>query len=146
LTPDGLTSSRRILGIDFGTKRIGVAVSDPLRVIATGVTVVANAPNAFSEIKHLAEEYGAGTIVVGMPFNLKGERGMKAREVEAFIDQLKAATGLEIVTWDERFTSHTAHATLRTMGAKKKQRQSKTQIDIMASALILQGYLDSLKQ
>lgn len=136
---------KRILGIDYGTKRIGVAVSDPLRIIATGVTVVANTPGAIAEIKRLAAEYDVATIVVGMPFNLKGEKGAKANEVELFIDALAKGTGCEIVAWDERFTSYTAHETLRAMGATRKQRQSKEKIDLMASALILQGYLDALK-
>ena len=141
-----MSLARRILGIDYGTKRIGVAVSDPMRVIARGVKVVMNSSNACAEIKRIADDYDVEKIVVGMPLNLKGEKGMKAKEVETFIDQLKYATQLEIVTWDERFTSHTAHETLRTMGAKKKQRQSKEQIDLMASALILQGYLDAAKK
>ena len=136
---------KRILGIDYGTKRIGIAVSDPLRIIATGVTVLTNSPEIISEIKRLAVEYDVATIVVGMPFNLKGEKGAKAKEVDLFMHALAAGTGCEVVAWDERFTSHTAHETLRTMGATKKQRQSKPKIDLMASALILQGYLDALK-
>ena len=136
---------KRILGIDFGTKRIGIAVSDPLRIIATGVTVLANTPGAIAEIKRLAAEYDVATIVVGMPFNLKGEKGAKAKEVDVFIQALERGTGCEIVAWDERFTSSTAHETLRTMGATRKQRQSKAKIDLMASALILQGYLDASK-
>ena len=146
MTPDRASPTKRILGIDFGTKRIGIAVSDPLGIIASGLAVVVNAPQALTEIKRLAEQYDVAKIVVGMPYNLKGEKGTKAREVEAFMVDLQAATGLDIISWDERFTSQTAHETLLFMGAKKKQRQSKSRIDVMASALILQGYLDSLKE
>jgi len=138
-----LKQTKRILGIDYGEKRIGIAVSDPMKIIAKGIKVIENSANALREIQHIAMEYDVEIIVVGMPFNLKGERGTMAKEVEVFIDKLKGSTGLEIVTWDERFTSHTAHETLRTMGVKKKQRQEKSQIDLMASALILQGYLDA---
>jgi putative Holliday junction resolvase len=137
--------SKRILGLDYGTKRIGVAVSDPLRVIAKGLKVVMNSPRAVGEIGAIAEEYDVQRIVVGMPFNLKGEIGSMAKEVETFMGKLKAATGREVVPWDERFTSHTAHETMRSMGVKKLRRRSKTDIDMMASALILQGYLDATR-
>lgn len=140
-----MSPTKRILGIDYGTKRIGISVSDPLKIIARGLQVVYNTSKAISEIKRLAVEYDVDKIVVGMPFNLKGERGQKAEEVSVFIENLKAEVGIEVVEWDERFTSQDAHQTLRDMGAKKKQRQSKEKIDEIASALILQGYLDSQK-
>jgi putative Holliday junction resolvase len=140
-----VSPTKRILGIDYGTKRIGISVSDPLKIIARGLQVVYNTSKAISEIKRLAVEYDVDKIVVGMPFNLKGERGQKAEEVSVFIENLKAEVGIEVVEWDERFTSQDAHQTLRDMGAKKKQRQSKEKIDEIASALILQGYLDSQK-
>ena len=134
---------KRFLGIDYGSKRIGIAVSDPLRIIARGLQVIANSPKTIDEIKRLVSEYDIEKIVVGMPFNLKGERGQKAEEVQSFIEKVKAEINIEVVEWDERFTSQDAHQTLRDMGAKKKQRQSKEKIDEIASALILQGYLDS---
>ncbi|HTK83245.1 MAG TPA: Holliday junction resolvase RuvX [Bacteroidota bacterium] len=136
---------QRILGIDFGTRRIGVAVSDPTGTIASGVAVIANSSVMFTELKRLAEQYDVKTIVVGMPFNLKGERGAKALEVEEFMRGLRDATGCDIVEWDERFTSQSAQETMRAMGMKKKQRQEKSRVDLMASALILQGYLDASK-
>ena len=135
----------RILGLDYGTKRIGVAVSDPLNIIAQGVRVVPNSTEGLNEIKRLAREYDVEKVVVGIPYNLKGEKGQKAKEVDGFIERIKQESGLEFVTWDERFTSERAHQTLLEMGAKKKQRQSKEKIDEMAAALILQGYLDSRK-
>lgn len=136
---------KRILGIDFGTARIGIAVSDPLNIIARGVTVISNSPKAVSEIRRIALEYNVEKIVVGLPLTLKGEKGQKALEVEAFADDMKKAIPIEIVFWDERFSSRIAHETLRIMGVRKKARQSKERIDEMASALILQGYLDSVK-
>jgi putative Holliday junction resolvase len=138
-------TAQRILGVDYGTKRIGIAVSDPMNILARGIKVIFNSDHAIEEIHRLANEYDVASIVVGMPLNLKGERAAKAKEVELFIGQLREETGLNIIAWDERFTSHIAHETLRLMGVKKKQRQSKEQIDLMASALILQGYLDSMR-
>ena len=138
-----MSSLKRILGIDYGSKRIGIAVSDPLRIIAQGISVVANSSTMINEIKKLVHEYGAEMIVVGMPLNLKGEKGIKAEEVEKFITQIEKELQIEVVRFDERFTSKMAHQTLRDMEVKKKKRQDKGTIDKMAAALILQGYLDS---
>ncbi len=134
----------RILGIDYGSKRIGIALSDPLKIIAKGLTVVQNSSRAIGEIKRLAAEHDVELIVVGMPLNLKGEKGTKAVEVIKFIRELEHKTGLRVIEWDERFTSATAHQTLLEMRVTKKGRRSKETIDEMASALILQGYLDSI--
>ena len=138
-----MSSLKRILGIDYGSKRIGIAVSDPLGIIAQGVSVVANSSTMINEIKKLVHEYSAEMIVVGMPLNLKGEKGIKAEEVEKFITQIEKELQIEVVRFDERFTSKMAHQTLRDMEVKKKKRQAKGTIDRMAAALILQGYLDS---
>jgi len=138
-----VSNLKRILGIDYGSKRIGIAVSDPLGIIAQGVSVVANSSTMINEIKKLVHEYSAEMIVVGMPLNLKGEKGIKAEEVEKFITQIEKELQIEVVRFDERFTSKMAHQTLRDMEVKKKKRQAKGTIDRMAAALILQGYLDS---
>ena len=141
-----MLAGNRILGIDFGSKRIGIAMSDPLQVIAQGFKVIPNTPDAPGMIKKIVEEYGIGKIVIGMPLNLKGDNAQKAEEVEEFIRRLVNICHTDIVRWDERFTSTMAHQTLRMMGATKKQRQSKEKIDEMASALILQGFLDSARR
>lgn len=138
-----MSSLKRILGIDYGSKRIGIAVSDPLGIIAQGVSVVANSSTMINEIKKLVHEYDVEMIVVGMPFNLKGEKGIKADEVDRFISQIEKELQIEVVCLDERLTSKMAHQTLRDMEVKKKKRQDKGTIDKMAAALILQGYLDS---
>jgi putative Holliday junction resolvase len=142
VTPD-MSIRKRILGIDYGTRRIGVAVSDPLRLIATGVAVIENSPLAVAEIRQIAARYDPEKIVVGMPFTLKGEKGSSASEVEKFIARLEEELGLEIVRTDERFTSKVAQRTLRDMNVKKKERQVKGTIDMMSAALILQAYLDT---
>jgi putative Holliday junction resolvase len=138
-----MMQQQRILGIDYGSRRIGIAVSDPMNIIARSVGVVINSPSMFDKIRTLVLEYAAVKIVVGMPYNLKGEKGSKAQEVEAFIDRLRQELSIEVVAADERFTSSTAMQTLVDMGVPKKQRQVKSKIDEMAAALILQGYLDS---
>ena len=137
--------NKRHLGIDYGSKRIGLALSDPLNIIAQGFGVVLNSPAAIHEIKKVIEQYAIISIVIGIPYNLKGQAGKSVDVVEQFITSLQKEVGIPIVRWDERFTSTRVHQTLREMGVKKKQRQSKEKIDALAAALILQSYLDSPK-
>jgi putative pre-16S rRNA nuclease len=132
----------RILGIDYGSKRIGIAVSDPLNIIARGLTVIPNSPGKIAEIKRIAMEFAVDKIVVGVPINLKGRRDSMAEEVEEFIRSLESDLKIEIIRQDERFTSRMARQTLLDMNVGKMKRRSKGTIDEMASALILQGYLD----
>jgi len=134
---------KRLLGIDYGTRRIGVAVSDPLRILARGVTVVENSPSALGEIKKLAEEFDVEKVIVGFPLTLRGDVGSKAEEVDRFIEQLGRELHREIIRVDERFSSKIAMETMRTMGVKKKKREKKGAVDEMAAALILQQYMDS---
>ncbi len=118
-------------------------MSDPLHVLARGVTVIENSAGAIGEIKRLAEEFDVVKIIVGFPLNLKGEIGRKAEEVDEFIGRLGRELDREIVRCDERFSSKTAMQTLHEMGVKKKQRRKKGIVDEMAAALILQHYMDS---
>jgi putative Holliday junction resolvase len=137
----------RIIGVDYGSKRIGLSISDPLGIIARPIDALPNSENMFTALRTLAEREQIKLFVVGMPFNLKGQAAYKAEEVQGFIDRLKQETGLEIVPWDERFTTTMAHQTLRDMGTKKSERQKKDgRIDSMAAALLLQNYLDSTKK
>jgi putative holliday junction resolvase len=134
---------KRLIGIDFGSKRIGIALSDPLRIIASPKQTVPNAPAFVDTLKKMISEYDVEAVVIGMPFNLKGEKSTKAHEVENFILELKKHIDVDIIEWDERYTTATAHETRILMGVKKKDRQDKSKIDQMAAALILQSYLDS---
>ena len=139
--------TRRIIGVDYGSKRIGISLSDPLGLFAQPRATLKNDESLWNELKHLAEKENVGLVVVGMPFNLKGEKARKAQEVQEFIEQLKQEIGLEVVLWDERFTTTIAQKTLLQMGTKKKDRRSnKQQIDAMAAAVILQSFLDSTKK
>jgi putative Holliday junction resolvase len=138
---------QRILGIDFGTTRIGLSLSDPLLILAHPYSTLTNDHRALVQLDEIVVREKVGLIVVGMPFNLKGERGGKALEVERFIEKLKGAVHVEIVTWDERFTTVIAHQTLQTMGTRQRERRTnKGRVDAMAAALLLQSYLDSRKR
>lgn len=143
--PPRTTLDKRHLGIDFGNKRIGIAVSDPLNIIARPAGVIAAGPSAIVELVSFVKEYEVGTIVIGLPLTLKGSMGSKSLEVREFIERLKEVVDVPIIEWDERFTSFSAHQTNRAMGVKRKDRQSKSRIDEMAAAIILQSFLDGLK-
>jgi putative holliday junction resolvase len=139
-------SYRRILGIDYGSVRIGLSVSDPLSLIAQPIEAYRNDSSLFMNLEQVSVRENVALIVVGMPLNLKGQKAQKAEEVQKFIEQLKEKLCIEILTWDERFTTMIANQTMLAMGTKKKERQKKDgRIDSMAAAVMLQGYLDSTK-
>ena len=137
----------RILGLDFGTKTVGVAVSDELLLTAQGVEIIRRkAPNklrqTLARIEELIEQYKVETIVLGYPKNMNntvGERGEKSLE---FKEMLERRTGLPVVMWDERLTTVEAERTLIESNVRRENR--KKYIDKIAAVFILQGYLDSL--
>ena len=134
---------QRLLALDYGTVRVGVAVSDPLRIIAQSVGAFRNDATLIQRLGEVINQYTPELIVVGMPLNLKGEKGQKAVEVERFMEKLKEAFGIELVVWDERFTTKMAQQTLIDMGTRKKERrENKGRVDAMAAALILQSFMD----
>jgi len=128
------------MALDYGTVRIGVALSDPTGALATPLTTIDNDRRAAAKIEQLYREHRVDTIVVGYPLNLKGERGFSTDGVDDFIDQLEKKN-LNIVRWDERFSSVTAVNLLREAGVKI--RKDKGKVDRSAAAVILQDYLDS---
>ena len=139
-------SYRRILGVDYGSRRVGLSLSDPLGILAQPIEALKNDSLLFPRLQQLSAKEHVILIVVGMPFNLKGQHAQKADEVERFIKLLKAELSIEVVMWDERFTTTIAHQTMLSMGTKKKERQKKDgRIDSMAAAIILQGFLDNTK-
>ena len=142
-----LTHAKRILGIDYGTRRIGISLSDPLQIIAQPFDTLPNDKIAVRRIREIVDSEGVGVVIVGMPLNLKGEKAQKAQEVERFIELLKGEMTAEIVCWDERFTTTMAHQTMLRMGTKREERRTnKGRIDAMAAAILLQSYLDSRKR
>lgn len=136
----------RILGIDYGDSRIGLAVSDPFGWTAQGITTV-NLKNGFKaaleEILKVVEEYKVEKIVVGMPKNMNGTIGPRGEKTEEFIKTLVEKTGLSIVKWDERLTTVAANRTMHELGTKTSKK--KGLVDKIAAVYILQGYLDSIK-
>lgn len=140
-----LVEFKRVLGIDYGSRRVGLSLSDPLGITAQPVDAVKNDDTIWPVLKEIIRRQQVDLIVVGMPLNLKGQKARKAEEVERFIDTLKAETGVNVLTWDERFTTSMAQQTLLEMGTKRKERRAKGRVDSMAAAIILQSFLDSTK-
>ena len=132
----------RYLGLDPGERRIGIALSDPLGIIAHPLVVVdRRAEDAIARISDLCAEHEVGTIVVGLPVSLSGEEGEAAAKARLFADQVGKATGCEMVFYDERFTTVQAEAALLESGMRRRQRRER--VDKVAAAMLLQGFLDS---
>jgi len=138
-------SGGRIMGIDFGSRRIGISISDPTLTIAQGLLVLENDSKIFDEINKICSQYNVGLVVVGLPVKLSGKHSNKTNEVIKFINELKSKLKIEVIGWDERFTTKLAHKSKIEMNLKKKKRQDKNLNDLIASSLILQSYLDYLK-
>jgi len=134
----------RILALDHGTKRIGVAVSDELKMIAQPLEFILAEPFAdfLKRLKEIIRDKEVEVILVGMPRNMDGSYGEASLKVEAFIAVLRGAVTVPIQTWDERLTSAQANRVLLQGGVRRDQRKQK--VDKMAAAILLQSYLDSL--
>lgn len=137
----------RVLGLDYGDSRIGVAVSDELGWTAAPLCVVESKRSikkALNEIKQLLEKYGADTVVIGYPINMNGTLGPRVQKTDEFITMLLARNGgLHVVKWDERLTTAAADRAMRDMGVKQSVKGMN---DMLAAAFILQGYLDSIRK
>jgi putative Holliday junction resolvase len=134
---------RRILGIDFGRARIGVAVSDELGMLAHPVETIPARGDAIRRIAEIVQEKNAERVVIGLPRHMNGSVGLGAAEALAFAEKLRACVACEVVTWDERMTTLAANRALRDSG--QKSRNSRGVVDQVAAQMILQGYLDSLQ-
>lgn len=130
------------MALDIGEKRIGVSVSDALRMTAQGLTTieVSSSESAIAKIASIAGEYDADEIVLGLPKNMDGSIGRMAEKVISFKDQLERQINLPIILWDERLTSRYAENLLIDADMSRKKR--KKRIDKVAAIIILQGYLD----
>ena len=134
----------RILGVDYGQKRIGLAVSDDGEVIASPLEVVDSGGEMIGDarkIARIAKAEDCGRIVVGMPMNLKGERGPAAQQAERFVKTLRNQTPLPVVVWDERLSTAQANRSLLAADVSRAGRRGR--VDKIAAALILQNYLDA---
>ncbi|HIU54278.1 MAG TPA: Holliday junction resolvase RuvX [Candidatus Gallibacteroides avistercoris] len=136
----------RILSIDYGQKRTGIAVTDPLQIIANGVTTVPS-EQIIDFLRTYLQTEQVETIVVGLPKQMNNEPSENMRRIKPFVQKLKATfPDIPIVYFDERFTSTLAHRTMLEGGMKKKERQNKAKVDEISAVIILQGYLESKKQ
>ena len=137
----------RILGLDYGSKTVGVAVSDPLGLTAQRLdTIWRKQENklrqTLARIKELVDEYQAEQIVLGYPKNMNNTVGERAEKALEFKEMLEKRTGLPVIMWDERLTTVEADRTLMEAGVRRENR--KQYLDGLAAVFILQGYLDSL--
>lgn len=132
----------KILSVDFGDVRTGLAVSDPSRFLASGIGYISpgGLEKTAEAVAAVAKEQSAVAIVVGLPKNMDGSEGFRAEECRATAEKIGMATGLEIVMWDERCTTVSAHTVLNmndTRGKKRKQT-----VDAVAAVMILEDYLN----
>lgn len=132
------------MGLDVGTKRIGIAISDELGWTAQGIKTIHRRSREIDlgEIRNIEREYGVEKIVVGLPTNMNGSLGPQAEMVLGFVRELREILELPIITWDERLS--TTEATKILIRADLSRKKRKRKIDMTAAILILQSYLDSL--
>lgn len=138
----------RILGLDFGSKTVGIAVSDPLGLTAQGVEIIRRKSEnkqrqTLARIEQLIEQYQVEKIVLGFPKNMNNTIGERAEKSLEFGETLKRRTGLDVVMWDERLTTVEANRTLMEEGVRRENRRE--HVDELAAIFILQGYLDYLR-
>ena len=141
-------SCERILGLDFGSKTVGVAISDPLGLTAQGLEIVRREREnklrrTLSRIEEIIEEYGVTRIVLGLPKNMNGTEGPRAAATREFGESLERRTGLPVTLWDERLTTVAADKAMDEMEIKHEDRRE--YVDEIAAIFILQGYMDSVK-
>ena len=134
----------RILGLDVGTKRIGIAISDELGWTAQGVKTLhrRDGESDLRKIRDITEQYGVEKIVVGLPRNMDGSLGPQAEMTLEFVQEMREILGVPIITWDERLS--TVEATKMLIRADLSRKKRKQKVDMTAAVLILQSYLDSL--
>lgn len=133
----------RILAIDYGVKRTGIAVTDILQIIATGLTTIRTA-DVLDFLNTYVGQEDVDRIVVGFPKQMNGEQSDNAKNVLTFVKQLKAKLPqIPVEYYDERFTSVLAHQTMLESGLHKKKRQNKALVDKISATIILQSYLES---
>lgn len=137
----------RVMGLDYGSVTVGVAISDALLLTAQGIEIIRRKEEnklrpTLRRIEELAAEYEVGTIVVGYPKNMNNTEGPRAEKSKEFANLLRKRTGLSVLLWDERLSTVAAHNAMLEADLSWEKRHRA--VDMVAAALILQGYLDSL--
>lgn len=138
----------RVMGLDFGSKTVGVAVSDSLHITAQGLEIIRREQEnklrrTLARIEELIKEYEVGEIVLGYPKNMNNTIGERGEKTEEFKKMVERRTGLPVVLWDERLTTVAADRTMMEAGIRREER--KKYVDRIAATFILQGYLDACK-
>lgn len=136
---------KRILAIDYGTKRVGIAISDPFCLFPSITLTIPNDRNIIMELLNMIEEKDVGKIILGYPENNDGKISKVAEEILKFKVELKNKTNLEIELWDENLTSQIASSRIIQTVFKKSKRRDKALVDAQSAAIILEEYLRSLK-
>ncbi len=142
-------SSKRIMGLDFGSKTVGVAMGDPTGLIASPLEIIEREREdklrkTLARIEAIIEEYEVSKIVLGLPLNMDASSGERVRKTQEFKEMLERRTGLEVIFQDERLTTVEAHEIMSDVNVKGYDR--KKYVDKIAAAIILQSYLDSVKE
>ena len=137
----------RIMGLDYGSKTVGVAISDPLGLTAQGIEFIRrknenHLRQTLARIEELVGEYKVETIVLGYPKNMNNTEGERCEKTREFMEMLQRRTGLPVVLWDERLTTVAADHSMMEMNIRRENR--KDYVDEIAAIFILQGYLDYL--
>jgi putative holliday junction resolvase len=140
---EGRKLQGRILGLDVGSKRIGMAVSDPLGITAQGIETLQrrNKRQDFAELARIIQRYEVQEIVVGLPLRMSGIEGAQSEKIQAFAEDLRQRFGLPVHLWDERLTSVEANRLLRQTDLSIERRAKA--VDRMAAVLILQGWMEA---
>lgn len=138
----------RIMGLDFGSKTVGVAISDELLLTAQGIEIIRRKDEnklrqTLARIEELIVEYGVEEIVLGLPKNMNATEGIRVELTNEFKEKLERRTGLPVHTWDERLTTVAADKAMIEAGIRREKR--KDYVDMIAATFILQGYLDYRK-
>lgn len=135
----------RVLGIDYGNKRIGLALSDPTNILASPLPTIPNDNKAIEKILDIINKNDVSEIVIGYPFNMNGTKSKICDEVDKFISKLSSRTDKRIIKRDERLTSYIAQQQILESVKSKKKRQDKSLLDQFSARIILQEYLDEKK-
>lgn len=139
----------RIMGLDYGSKTVGIAVSDTLLITAQSVEIIRRESEnklrkTLARIEQLIKEYEVNELVLGLPKNMNNSEGIRVEKTKEFKEMLERRTGLKVVLWDERLTTVAADRAMMEAGIRREDR--KNYVDKIAATFILQGYLDSIKK
>lgn len=140
-----ISKHSKIMALDYGSVRIGVAISDFLWMLAHPFTVIQNDKNINSILKKIIQENNVSLIIIGFPLNLKGEKTKKTLEVEKFANDVISNLKVEFKFWDERLTTKQAQNYNLILNKSKKEKEKKGNLDKIAATILLQSFLESLK-